>query len=521
MLRSHRIAVAAWLETALVFGVFVLEGAWPVPDTNEAHYLGKALHYWDPTWCARDFFLNSADSHLTFYLSVGWLVRWLSFPAAAWAGRLATWALMAFGWRSLSHALLPRWGMAIVSAGLLAALSERCHMAGEWIIGGFEAKGLAFGLVFVALAQVVRGRWTLGWLLIGAASALHVLVGGWTAIALAGAWTMLGSQRPSLRSMLPGMLLGGVIALAGVIPGLQLTRHASPAVVAEANELYVYERLPHHLWPAKFPASFVERFLLLAAIWFALCAFTNSDARQNVIRRVVAASLMIAGAGWLISLAAPVWPAPVAGLLRFYWFRLSDAMLPLGAALVGTSWLWQCIATRRSWGIIATAVVVFGLIGHFAALTAARMKDPAPRADGPSKVIDYRAWRDVCRWVREHTPADALCLTPRSSQTFKWYAQRGEVVTWKDVPQDASELVAWWQRMEDIHGTGSIEEGSRFYGSLADTSVAHVARVARKYGVDYLVTTCDPPLALPCLYQNAVYAVYDLRDLRKRDVRGD
>src|SRR5688500_11446594 len=48
-------------EIALVFVVFATYAAWPVPDVNEAHYLTKARHFWDPAWVAGDFFLDSAD----------------------------------------------------------------------------------------------------------------------------------------------------------------------------------------------------------------------------------------------------------------------------------------------------------------------------------------------------------------------------------------------------------------------------------------------------------------------------
>ena len=49
-------AAPRWLaivEVVLIFAVFFLHGAWPVPDVNEPHYLSKAKHYWDPNWCAK------------------------------------------------------------------------------------------------------------------------------------------------------------------------------------------------------------------------------------------------------------------------------------------------------------------------------------------------------------------------------------------------------------------------------------------------------------------------------------
>ena len=76
------------LETALVLLVFAAYAGWPIPDPNEAHYLGKAKHYYyDPGWIASDFFLDSADSHWAFYVTCGWLSRLLTLPTMALVGR--------------------------------------------------------------------------------------------------------------------------------------------------------------------------------------------------------------------------------------------------------------------------------------------------------------------------------------------------------------------------------------------------------------------------------------------------
>ena len=85
-------------EIALVFAVFFVEGAWPVPEVNEPNYLGKAIHFWDPAWAQNDFFLGTADTHWVFYFTFGWLSRWLASdgawrgpagcrPGACWPGR--------------------------------------------------------------------------------------------------------------------------------------------------------------------------------------------------------------------------------------------------------------------------------------------------------------------------------------------------------------------------------------------------------------------------------------------------
>ncbi len=183
----RRLEAAA--EISLIFAVFFIHAGWPVPEVNETHYLAKAKHYWNPDWCARDFFLTSADAHQVFYWTCGWITRWLSLPAAAWVGRIVTWALLAWAWRRLSVAIVPTFLYSVLSAALFVAATSRLHMAGEWIIGGFEAKGLAYVFVLLGLEAVARNRWSWVWPLLGACRRVScdrwrlVGRGGWPSVA--------------------------------------------------------------------------------------------------------------------------------------------------------------------------------------------------------------------------------------------------------------------------------------------------------------------------------------------------
>ncbi|MBO7679808.1 MAG: hypothetical protein J6S75_09080, partial [Thermoguttaceae bacterium] len=38
---------ALWWEVLAIFALFVLYGAYPVPDVNEQYYIGKAIHFWN------------------------------------------------------------------------------------------------------------------------------------------------------------------------------------------------------------------------------------------------------------------------------------------------------------------------------------------------------------------------------------------------------------------------------------------------------------------------------------------
>lgn len=525
------------VEVCLLVLLFVLFAGGPPPGINETHYLCKAKHYWDPSFCAPDFFLNSRDAHTVFYWTVGWIAllkvggQAISLAAFAWIGRLIVWSLLAVAWQRLSSAVTTRFGMSVLSAGVFLVALRHGHMAGEWVVGGVEAKGFAYALVFFALAAMLRERWLLVFPLLGAAAAFHVIVGGWAVLAAALAWFVLRSQKqssvPSLQALLPSLAVGFAFSLPGLVPCLILDRGASPDVVAQGNIAYVYARLSHHLVINRMPWHYLLRHAALIAAVFVAAWPQRHDRLVRTIVAFTLGAVLLEGVGIVMDqglLYAP--DALRARLLRYYWYRLGDAIVPMALALLlvrlsaGEGCRWKhsgCV-------VIAMAMVTgCGLL---------EMKFGDPASDIPaaefrlrrsSDVLSYRQrhvdWVSCCEWVRTHTPKDAVLLTPRGQQSFKWFAQRAEVVSWKDCPQDAEGVVEWLKRYEDVYPSADGEK--IMFGPTIDPSLPpeeRWRRLANRYGADYLVLDLaeQSPLDLPLIYParvefNPSFAVYRLR----------
>jgi len=497
----------AAVEIGLIFLLFFLFAGWPPPDVNEAHYLAKAKHYWQPDWCAGDHFLESGDVHMIFYWTFGWLTLFFSMPAVAWIGRVVTWGLLAWSWRRLSHAVVPQRMAAVLTACLLLLFTQHFHMAGEWIVGGVEAKGFAFVFVFLALEAMVRGRWTFVWILLGLATSFHVLVGGWSMIAAGCGWIACGRLRPPLGTMLPAMMAGLLLALPGLVPALLLGGGTSANVVRDANCIYVFGRLPHHLVFHRFPHWYMARHALLLVIWLAAsyatpCRIACGVLGPRPLRGFVGGAVALAIVGIIIDQSFVLgltinqsWRYHLEGiaasLLKYYWYRLSDAMLPAGAALALVAFI-RSLESRRpvmgQWALMLTIVVAGANLAY---TNYQRRSDFRPRADVQMLTTSEddaqktrrtcEDWHRACRWIKGNTNADAKFLTPRAQQTFKWYAQRSEVCSWKDVPQNAAGIVEWWRIQHEIYPRQVVRNGLVMHGEDRLVGLAH------KYDADYIV----------------------------------
>ncbi|MBN1589249.1 MAG: hypothetical protein JW888_07025 [Pirellulales bacterium] len=492
--------------------MFFLHGAQPVPAVNEAHYLGKTIHFWNPDWGARDFFLNSDDTHLVFYGGFGWLSLWLSPLALAWVGRLATWWLLAWAWRRLNAAVLVRPWWSVATAAVMLWLVDHCAMAGEWIVGGAEAKGFAYVLVLLGLEAMTRERWNRVWLCLGGASMIHVLVGGWAAVAAGLAWLLSGrDHRPTLRSMWPGLVGGFLLSLPSLVPSVLLTWQVDPRIVDQANQIQVFQRLKHHLNPADFRIHLVIQFAVLVVLWLAVRRRTPHNHPVWRIHGFVAGAVFISLTGFVLAQLTVDRPDWAGALLRFYWFRLADLAVPFGVALGAPAVVELARFTRP----VVSRAVVFGLVllagwqlGSDVVDQTARHNLLGLREPGVCRSND---WRDACRWIADSDtiPKDAIFLTPWMRRSFKWYTAHAEVVTSKDVPQDPQSIVEWWHRLCEVRGTGDVRV-EPWCESLAEQGESRLLELGRSYGAEYVLTATQPPLDLPIEYVNTSFVVYRL-----------
>jgi len=480
--------VRAWLWLLALGLMFCALSIGLAPGVNEAHYLAKARHFWQPDWCPRDIFLASSHVHLVFYTLFGWSTCWLPLSWVAYLGRAFCCFHLAWAWRRLSLTVVPHEWLSVLTAALAMVGITYGNAAGEWILGGVEAKSFAFPWVVLGLAALAAGDWRRVWLWLGLATAWHPLVGGWAWVSALFAW--LTTPQPFRHRMQHAtwMALGAACAIPGFVGVVGLNMEMPPELRTRAAEIYVYERLEHHLLPTSFGVAAWTRFATLVALWGIVSWRVVVPASLQRLQRVVVGSLLIGGAGVLIYAATFHDERLCARWMKYYWFRWSDVAVPWGLALALAYRLFGAAGRSPRTSIGRAVVVIAAVVGVGAIVLARWTWIPEGDLQGVRSLFrdrewqyaTYAQWKETCQWIHHNTAPDALVLTPRCQQSLHWYAERSEVVNRKNIPQDPRGILEWWSRIQLVQSPFAVpldEPATR----------AALTALAREFSADYAI----------------------------------
>lgn len=437
----------------------------------------------------------------------------------------------------------------LLAAGCLLASDNRPYsiVSNEWYAGGLEAKALAYGLVFCAIAPMLHARYLWTALLLGIATSFHVLAGGY-AMLVTSLYLLLRKTayfNSWQRVVFPILLYaaGAICAMPAVFA--QLTSSAEtgslPASFIPSSFIYVFIRLPHHLNPAVWP----ERWWL--SLVFYLSALTISWVvinRESVVRpdalpqnASVATSVQITSAHRELYEFALIAMLPFAAgllistfdttgsLLQYYPFRFSDMILPFSTCLLFAVALQRSADNRQTW----RRPILFGMMAVIAICLVFETQNL------PQKISDLRQFpalpaekQELYRWVKNNTDTDDLLVTsPAEMEDFSWITERSTTAKLKLLPQTSDGITEWYERLGELSGseqqswqevafTEQADVFNRVLEALSEgyTSLnkQQINALMKKYRADYFVTSAEAKQPLPTAFENEAYVVYRFAD---------
>jgi hypothetical protein len=481
--------------------LFVLnrEGAY-VPSNNESLYLLQLAKFWNPNILSNDWtFAGPLFTHFVFNLIFGPLTRLFSLEVVGWIGRILSWSLILFAlFRLGRHFRIPLW--MITASILLWLFYGQSIVGGEWVLGTFEAKCIAYALLFFSLNGFMQQKLIWPSVLLGLAFSFHPVVGLWGALAVGFSLIVLRHPFASLTKI---GCYTTLFALPGLIPLVMTLRGPDSSEALRFVSLVV---IPYHLDPFYFASS--KLFLLLLGMllcfnWLQFRLESKSDAlRFLIFFQVFLGLFFIIGflarfaENYELLMLMPCRLFPVV-LPLFFFFHLSSALHHSSSIKMGKSLVM----------IGCLALVMFGNPVDIVVNTVKKHYSMWTRQE--------EDWEKAFKWVAKNTPSNSIIISPPWRGESFYLSQRAQIASWW-IPR-FDRLTEWRERLESVAGNVSsvrpgttqarMEHMAAHYNQLPPTEIASLVA---KYGAEYLVSSTI--YGYPVIFQSGTYKVYSLNE---------
>lgn len=435
--RDHRLLLAVCAAVLLV-----TMGPHGVLSGNEEQYLAEAFRTVRPqAWPAASNLLGGFPHAVVFNTLMGHAVDLLGFSGAQALGR--TLAIVLY-----CVALARLFGLLGLSAGDLLFVLLAFIVAGEglvgneWMFRGIEPKVLAYGLVLLALTELLLERPGRCYAWLVPATYLHAFVGGFWAVI----FTMALLARTETR--LPALIAGALAAVA-VLPLLYfLLGHdyaqfsaAAPAGGPATGWILTYVAFPWHTTPFIDARSLVRWTPgILGTALIGAAAFAVRLRSTDRMTRTLAALAAIASA-WVLAALMLTWYFDDGRLGSFVLFRPSGMGL-LIALVVAILWVRQREPAAAQWMRLGMLVVVLPA----AVPVLLQMYVYPPGRD----LLRSAGQRELLDWVRRDIPADRVfVIDPGLEESFFDFERRtgrASLFVHRFTPGGRADVQAWYQR---------------------------------------------------------------------------
>ena len=507
---------------------------------NENIYSVHTLKLLDPEYLKYDPFMGGI-SYFTLIFSVASLPFYAVFDPliALMIIRVLIWTFQIWALLKLTRTLGLTWWSFILFIILFINIPSR--LAGEWIIGSAASKPVSYAFVFLSLDALLKNKIKKAGMFSGAAVSLHVLSGGWSALAifitiLINSWQnrrlkdVINFGISSFMFSIPG-LLPALLRVLGVVGNKNLLENAS-LPIENADKIYVTFANPFHLDPTFFIQGLeVIKVMVIFAAPIILYKLFLKKEYASIMNKFLTIIIVF----FLMGIIAG--KLELYQFTKYYPFRVADGLLPMNL-WIGFSLMIQSLFK----GVKYQKTVSFSLIPFimitsnylidisepqrryrtFIKLlkhtepreTPYRTKDTLERLYNKFMEKKFDGFEDMADWINSNTPQDSIFITPPIEYEFALKAQRAQVVTYKCVPP-GKKIFLWKQRMEDLNGGKFIQEGKGWmymelkknYPKLEEYEIR---AMKNKYGADYIMTTTNGYKGFEIVYQNQIYTLYKI-----------
>jgi hypothetical protein len=482
------------------------------PTGNEFVYLLYFWNAWHPFLPTDWTFQEPTAGHAIFSKSLGWMAVIVPLNAATWIGRIVCWIATFIGlFRVGRHFKIPPW--AVWTGIILWLLQRQSPVTGEWMIGSFEAKVIAYPCLLFAIDAVLMDRTLIAGILCGIAFSYHSAVGMWGGAALGVA--VLFTQPILKTAVFSAAAI--VFSLPGLITSWKLIFGDHRISPDEAKYLTTVA-LPDCFDAFTFPHTWM---VVLAILPFFAWAYTRWQREDRKIRQLLIFEIALAvffAFGFFARTIGrfdwvelfPMRVYAVFALLLFFW-QMMSVVLSWQKRDRAPRWIWV-FATFMFLSMPSPLLCLRDLVAtHFPKLAPPnRVFQNADRGDD----ADFIA---AAQWIAKNTSEEDVVIAPPWFNQGFYYIRRPLIANWHAPRYD--QLTDWKNRIESLVGdTSHLDPDLAIYGEMdpgawkhyANLSPEFIAILQQLYGHPKWLLTTGRRYNYPVVCNSGTYFVYKL-----------
>lgn len=475
-----------WAAGLVMVGYFAWCWMNLIPYGDELQQFPRAFHTLHPEWIPDDIFVGAPQGdHWLFFRFLAFLF-WLAGPiGGAILSRFVIWSLMAAAIVSLGRSLALRLPAILIGVALFIGY-DQSRLGGETIVGEAIARHLCYPLILFALSAWIRARFVIAGALLGAAIAVHVLVGAWAAAIILPLMFIDERARSDQRFRFGPAIICILFALPGLIPILPLVHSSELVGSAVADEIFISFRHPHHLQPNSWPLGDYLHFGFMIAAFLLLSRRQAPSVAMTRLRQFAWLMIVVTALGIAFGICVRN-----AFFLKLHPYRFAPPLMTFFVSLLIAQFMLALGNVR--WRSVAVMLVMLVAVWHAPRGAHQFYRDTVTRSELEQGRID------ALQWVRRATPAGAVVLANPAWSDIQWQSRRSSVVSFKLVPFEPERVIEWYERLSTIVpqppwsqlGHEMMRWISRVYESIPQRELV---RIAAQLQADVTIShsPCDP-----------------------------
>ncbi len=490
-----------------------------VLTSNEVITLTYAKHFMNKNWIPDDLFMNQNPGYMfLFSVIAGSLARFLPLTVVSVVIRIL--ATVGFSYLLMKIAETFHENSFVMVIFLFFFLRFQSIVAGEWILALSEGKTFSYIFALFSLVYFIRSDYAPTFIFLGLSLSFHVLVGAYASISMLLMFLInISRLRREYIQILKKIYFFFIFSSFGIFAAVQNIFKQVNMDRIQLARIAVTIREAHHQIPSEWTGDRWIIKLIMCVVGLVIIFIFVKDNKYRMLSSFGLSTLVFFLVGFLV-----FWSGKL-HLLKYFWFRFPDTILPFVGFLATISIAIKIITTMNFVTLrqvmsrsITLAILVFVMLAFVSGAMKFRKSIRQIIADPMYFYLqsNEEAIKDTMLWIRANTDKASKFLVSPFIDDFYVGAERGAFVLFKAGPLTESAYEEWYKRLRICNGNNDFtkygwknqqEVEEKFY-SFSETDLR---RIASEYDMQYYVGLKGRQLPFQVEYSNSKYAVYSLR----------